>query len=217
MRGSTSSWRGGTQAEKTTLLNCPAGAISGREWVITCEEVFELQLGLPDVVAMQTRQPNLEGTGEIVLRRLVKEALRMRPDRINVGEVRQEEYLDLVMVPLVCVLLSVFQVQRAAFGVTEATRQAARAFARANTPDDGQLRAVAAARLALAEQGLRDGPAPSIACLGGECLAPGSRIRVTLTYRLHLPLVGSLLGGDGGTVPVSASHTEYVDRFQARR
>ena len=88
---------GGTQAGKTTLLNCLAGAIPGRERVITCEEVFELQLGLPDVVAMQTRQPNLEGTGEIVLRRLVKEALRMRPDRLIVGEVRQEECLDLLI------------------------------------------------------------------------------------------------------------------------
>ncbi len=88
---------GGTQAGKTTLLNCLAGAIPGRERVITCEEVFELKLGLPDVVAMQTRQANLEGTGEIVLRRLVKEALRMRPDRIIVGEVRQEESLDLLI------------------------------------------------------------------------------------------------------------------------
>ena len=88
---------GGTQAGKTTLLNCLAGAIPGRERVITCEEVFELQLGLPDVVAMQTRQANLEGTGEIPLRRLVKEALRMRPDRILVGEVRQEECLDLLI------------------------------------------------------------------------------------------------------------------------
>ena len=88
---------GGTQAGKTTLLNCLAGAIPGRERVITCEEVFELKVGLPDVVAMQTRQANLEGTGEIVLRRLVKEALRMRPDRIIVGEVRQEESLDLLI------------------------------------------------------------------------------------------------------------------------
>jgi pilus assembly protein CpaF len=88
---------GGTQAGKTTLLNCLAGAIPGRERVITCEEVFELQIGLPDVVAMQTRQANLEGTGEIQLRRLVKEALRMRPDRIIVGEVRQEECLDLLI------------------------------------------------------------------------------------------------------------------------
>ena len=88
---------GGTQAGKTTLLNCLAGAIPGRERVITCEEVFELRLGLPDVVAMQTRQANLEGNGEIQLRRLVKEALRMRPDRIIVGEVRQAECLDLLI------------------------------------------------------------------------------------------------------------------------
>ncbi|CAB4897022.1 unannotated protein [freshwater metagenome] len=88
---------GGTQAGKTTMLNCLAGAVPGRERVITCEEVFELKLGLPDVVAMQTRQPNLEGTGEVPLRRLVKEALRMRPDRIVVGEVRQEECLDLLI------------------------------------------------------------------------------------------------------------------------
>ena len=88
---------GGTQAGKTTLLNCLASAVPGRERIITCEEVFELSLGHPDVVAMQTRQPNLEGTGEIPLRRLVKEALRMRPDRIIVGEVRQEEALDLLI------------------------------------------------------------------------------------------------------------------------
>ena len=72
---------GGTQAGKTTMLNCLAAAMPARERVITCEEVFELEVPLPDVVAMQTRQPNLEGTGEIPLRRLVKEALRMRPDR----------------------------------------------------------------------------------------------------------------------------------------
>ncbi len=88
---------GGTQAGKTTLLNCLAAAIPGRERVITCEEVFEMKIPLPDVVSMQTRQANLEGTGEIQLRRLVKEALRMRPDRIIVGEVRQEECLDLLI------------------------------------------------------------------------------------------------------------------------
>jgi pilus assembly protein CpaF len=88
---------GGTQAGKTTLLNCLAAAIPARERVITCEEVFELRIPLPDVVSMQTRQPNLEGTGEVRLRRLVKEALRMRPDRIIVGEVRQEECLDLLI------------------------------------------------------------------------------------------------------------------------
>lgn len=88
---------GGTQAGKTTLLNCLAAAVPPRERVVTCEEVFELKLPLRDVAAMQCRQPSLEGTGEVPLRRLVKEALRMRPSRIVVGEVRQEESLDLLI------------------------------------------------------------------------------------------------------------------------
>jgi pilus assembly protein CpaF len=88
---------GATQAGKTTLLSSLATAIPARERVITCEEVFELRVDLPDVVAMQTRQPNLEGEGEIRLRRLIKEALRMRPNRLIVGEVRQEECLDLLI------------------------------------------------------------------------------------------------------------------------
>jgi pilus assembly protein CpaF len=88
---------GGTQAGKTTLLNCLAAAVPASERVISCEEVFELKLPLPDWVAMQTRQPNLEGAGEIPLRRLVKEALRMRPSRLIVGEVRQAECLDLLI------------------------------------------------------------------------------------------------------------------------
>ncbi|WP_241668132.1 CpaF family protein [Pedococcus bigeumensis] len=88
---------GGTQAGKTTLLNCLSAAIPPRERVVTCEEVFELKIPLRDVASMQCRQPSLEGTGEIPLRRLVKEALRMRPSRIIVGEVRQAESLDLLI------------------------------------------------------------------------------------------------------------------------
>jgi pilus assembly protein CpaF len=88
---------GGTQSGKTTLLNCLSSAIPARERVVTCEEVFELKLPLRDVASMQCRQPSLEGTGEIPLRRLVKEALRMRPSRIIVGEVRQAESLDLLI------------------------------------------------------------------------------------------------------------------------
>ena len=88
---------GGTQTGKTTLLNCLAGAIPAHDRVVTCEEVFELQVLLPDVVAMQTRQTNLEGQGEIPLRRLIVEALRMRPDRLIVGEVREREALDLLI------------------------------------------------------------------------------------------------------------------------
>ncbi|KNX37700.1 CpaF family protein [Luteipulveratus halotolerans] len=88
---------GGTQAGKTTMLNCLAAAIPSHERVVSCEEVFELKLPLRDWAAMQCRQASLEGTGEIPLRRLVKEALRMRPSRIIVGEVRQEESLDLLI------------------------------------------------------------------------------------------------------------------------
>ena len=89
--------RRGTQAGKTTLLNCLAAAVPPRERIVTCEEVFELRIPHRDVASMQCRQPSLEGTGEIPLRRLVKEALRMRPSRIVVGEVRQAESLDLLI------------------------------------------------------------------------------------------------------------------------
>jgi len=88
---------GATQAGKTTLLNCLAASIGSRERVVTVEEIFELQFPLRDVVGLQCRQPNLEGEGEIPLRRLVKEALRMRPDRLVVGEVREAESLDMLI------------------------------------------------------------------------------------------------------------------------
>jgi pilus assembly protein CpaF len=88
---------GGTQAGKTTMLNCLCAAIPTRERVVTVEEVFELQVPLPDVVNLQTRQESLEGTGAVDLRQLVKEALRMRPSRLIVGEVRQQECLDLLI------------------------------------------------------------------------------------------------------------------------
>lgn len=88
---------GGTQAGKTTFLNCLAAAIPGGDRVISAEEVFELRFNHPDWVPMQTRQAGLEGTGEIALRDLVKEALRMRPSRVIVGEVRAEECLDLLL------------------------------------------------------------------------------------------------------------------------
>jgi pilus assembly protein CpaF len=100
---------GGTQAGKTTFLNCLAAAIPGGDRVVSAEEVFELRFPHPDWVAMQTRQSGLEGTGEIRLRDLVKESLRMRPSRILVGEVRAEECLDLLLalnagVPGMCTL-----------------------------------------------------------------------------------------------------------------
>ena len=88
---------GATQAGKTTMVRALAGAIPAGQRVITCEEVFELALRNRDCVAMQTRAANLEGVGEISLRRLVKEALRMRPDRLLIGEVREAEALDLLI------------------------------------------------------------------------------------------------------------------------
>ena len=88
---------GGTQAGKTTFLNCLAASIPGEDRVVSAEEVFELRFNHPDWVALQTRQAGLEGTGEVRLRDLVKESLRMRPSRIIVGEVRAEECLDLLL------------------------------------------------------------------------------------------------------------------------
>lgn len=88
---------GGTQAGKTTMLNALVSAIPTNERVITVEEVFELRPVLPDVIAMQTRGVNIQGEGDIPLRRLIKETLRMRPSRIIVGEVREAEALDLLI------------------------------------------------------------------------------------------------------------------------
>lgn len=88
---------GATQAGKTTLLNALVGAIPQGERVITIEEVFELKPRLSDCVALQTKGANLDGVGEISIRRLIKEALRMRPSRIVIGEVREAEALDLLI------------------------------------------------------------------------------------------------------------------------
>lgn len=88
---------GATQSGKTTMLNALLSTARPAERVVTVEETFELDLTARDVVAMQCRQPSLEGTGEITLRRLIKEAMRMRPDRLVVGEVREAESLDLLL------------------------------------------------------------------------------------------------------------------------
>src|SRR5690348_8303911 len=87
---------GGTGSGKTTLLNCLTGFIEKDERVITCEDSAELQLQQPHVVRLETRPPNLEGEGEITMRDLVKNCLRMRPERIIVGEVRGPEAFDLL-------------------------------------------------------------------------------------------------------------------------
>ncbi|WP_375383940.1 CpaF family protein [uncultured Microbacterium sp.] len=88
---------GATHTGKTTLLAALIGECPPETRLVTVEETFELGVDASDVVALQGRQPSLEGTGEITLRRLVKEALRMRPDRLVVGEVRDAEALDLLL------------------------------------------------------------------------------------------------------------------------
>ncbi len=87
---------GGTGSGKTTLLNLMTKHIDKGERIITCEDSAELQLQQPHVVRLETRPPNLEGSGEITMRDLVKNCLRMRPERIIVGEVRGPEAFDLL-------------------------------------------------------------------------------------------------------------------------
>jgi len=87
---------GGTGSGKTTLLNCLTAFIEKDERIITCEDSAELQLQQPHVVRLETRPPNLEGEGEITMRDLIKNCLRMRPERIIVGEVRGPEAFDLL-------------------------------------------------------------------------------------------------------------------------
>jgi len=87
---------GGTGSGKTTLLNVLSAAIPSDERIVTIEDAAELQLGQPHVVSLETRPPNMEGKGEYSIRDLVKNALRMRPDRIVVGECRGGEALDML-------------------------------------------------------------------------------------------------------------------------
>jgi pilus assembly protein CpaF len=87
---------GGTGSGKTTMLNLISGFIPGNERIVTIEDAAELQLRQPHVVRLETRPPNIEGKGEVTQRALVRNALRMRPDRIILGEVRGPEALDML-------------------------------------------------------------------------------------------------------------------------
>jgi pilus assembly protein CpaF len=87
---------GGTGSGKTTLLNCMTAHIDNDQRIITCEDAAELQLQQPHVVRLETRPPNLEGQGEVTMRDLVKNCLRMRPDRIIVGEARGPEAFEIL-------------------------------------------------------------------------------------------------------------------------
>ncbi|CAN7254782.1 CpaF family protein [Massilia sp. LjRoot122] len=87
---------GGTGSGKTTMLNVISGFISSEERIVTIEDAAELQLQQPHIVRLETRPPNIEGQGEVTQRALVRNALRMRPDRIILGEVRGGEALDML-------------------------------------------------------------------------------------------------------------------------
>jgi hypothetical protein len=122
----------------------------------------------------------------------------------------------LLMVPLVYVLLTVFYVQRAAFGTTEAAREGARAYAKADSVDEAERRARAAIGLALKDQGVLSGQTVGFTCEGGPCLSPSSRIKITVTYFVKLPVLGSAFGdARRGAIKVQASHVEFVDRYRS--
>jgi hypothetical protein len=124
-------------------------------------------------------------------------------------------YLSLLlMIPLFYALLAVFQIQGAAFAVTEASRQGGRAFARADSPDEGMARATKAVQLALADQGVTATVVPTFACDPAPCdLSSGQRVEARVSYTVSLPFLGTLLGKQAG-VPVTGKHVEYVDRFK---
>jgi len=119
----------------------------------------------------------------------------------------------LLMVPLIYVLTTVFQVQRAAFGVTEAARQAGRAYATADSDAEGRARAELAAQLAMQDQRLSLAGPPALDPSDG--VAPGSTVRVEVLHRVPLPLIGGLFGDAvPPNIPVRASSVAVVDRFK---
>lgn len=119
----------------------------------------------------------------------------------------------LLMVPLVYVLLTVFQVQRAAFGVTEAARSAGRAYATAETPAQGALRAQEAADLAMRDQ-IPGYGAAQVSYPEPPALVPGGTVTVMVRHDVTLPLIGGLFGRVEPTIPVRATHVEVVDAYR---
>ena len=120
----------------------------------------------------------------------------------------------LLMIPLVYLLLAAFKVQSAAFGVTEAARQAGRAYARADAVDQAEQVGTVAARLALQDQGIDWAGRPEFCGSDGCSLAPGATVRTRVRYVVPLPFVGSIFGSGHAGIPVTGVHTEVVDRFK---
>ncbi|GAA2156422.1 hypothetical protein GCM10009844_44650 [Nocardioides koreensis] len=126
----------------------------------------------------------------------------------------------LLMVPMLWIVLSVFEVQRGAFGVSAAARAAGRAYALAPTDAEGRARAEAAARQALADQGLDRAPLDlEVSCrpFPHDCHSGTSVITVSVHSRVDLPLMPQVLGGDAPSFALDASHTVPIGQFQGVR
>jgi Flp pilus assembly protein TadG len=124
----------------------------------------------------------------------------------------------LLLVPFVYILVAVFDTQRAAYGVSAASRSAARAFLQSPDAATGQQRARAAAQIALDDQGL-PGANVRISCLPSPaaCLEPGSSVRVVVRTTQTLPLTPSALGSQLGGITVESTHTEPYGSFRSKR
>lgn len=123
-----------------------------------------------------------------------------------------------LIVPIAYILITVLALQRAAYGATQAAREAARGYV--TTPDggDGETRARAAATLALADQGLDHGAVTiTFECTASPCLTPTAQLTVRVTTTVALPWVPDVLGQPAAAIPVVASHTETVDPYTAVR
>lgn len=126
----------------------------------------------------------------------------------------------LLLVPLLWIVLTVFEVQRGAFGVSAAARSAGRAYALAATDVEGERRATAAARQVLADQGLRDVPVVvEVTCdsAGSSCHSGGAVITVRVDTRVDLPLLPDVLGGGAPSFALDATHTVPIGQYQEVR
>ena len=121
-------------------------------------------------------------------------------------------------VPLCYLILAVFDVQRAAFGASAATREAARVFVRAPSTAEGEQRAQAAAGITLADHGVTLEPGDlTISCSTSPCLTPGATVRFSYRTTVKLPLLPGLASADLASIPITASHTQIVDEYSEVR
>lgn len=123
-----------------------------------------------------------------------------------------------LVVPLCYMVLAVFDVQRAAFGASAATREATRVFLRAPSTAEGEQRAAAAAAITLADHGIVLDPVDlAVSCSASPCLTPGATVRFTYRTRVQLPFIGTMIGEEFASIPITAAHSEVVDEYSEIR